>query len=304
MTSSTGTTASARAAFTALVDYAGLFPPAELAPADARREYAAAREGPHAWMLGRYIVTAALAADAAADALRLSVIVDPDAAAFAHVAELRRSGAALEALEIPLAKSVSPMREQLSAAEILDAVGAIDADLTTTGLRDLPAYLEIPNASPWRERLGETLSALARFGLRGKFRCGGITAGAFPSVDDVARFIEEACGANVAFKTTAGLHHPVRHVDPATGFTMHGFLNVLAAAAFAGRVDRATLTRIVAEEEAGAFEFDAGGFAWREQRIAAPALARTRADRFVGYGSCSFTEPVEDLIALRILPPR
>ncbi len=304
MTASTETAASARAAFAALIDYAGLFPPAELAPADARREYAAAREGPHAWMLGRYIAPAGLAADAAAGGLPLSVIVDPDAAALERVMELRRSGAAVEAVEIPLGKSISAMRERLSPAEILDAVGAIEADLTTIGLRDLPAYLEIPNASPWRERLGETFDALARFGLRAKVRCGGITADAFPSVPDVARFIEEAYRANVAFKATAGLHHPVRHVDPATGLTMHGFLNVFAAAAFAGTADSSTMTNIVAEEEAAAFEFDGNGFVWRDLRIDVPEVANVRAERFVGYGSCSFTEPVDDLIALRMLSPQ
>ena len=42
-----------------LIDYAGLFPPASLDMADAVRNYAAYREGEHAWALGRFVVPAA-----------------------------------------------------------------------------------------------------------------------------------------------------------------------------------------------------------------------------------------------------
>jgi hypothetical protein len=98
------------------------------------------------------------------------------------------------------------------------------------------------------------------------------------------------------------LHHPVRHVDAATGFTMHGFLNILAAAALAPRLDTAALARVVAEEDATAFTFDDASFSWRDQRIGVDELERTRRQAFVAYGSCSFAEPIEDLCALGVLP--
>jgi len=50
---------SAKALFTGLIDYAGLFPPAALPMADAVRNYDAYRRGEHAWMLGRFVVPAA-----------------------------------------------------------------------------------------------------------------------------------------------------------------------------------------------------------------------------------------------------
>ena len=50
--------ASATALLTGVVDYAGLFPPAALAMADAVAEYHAARADGHAWMLGRFVVPA------------------------------------------------------------------------------------------------------------------------------------------------------------------------------------------------------------------------------------------------------
>jgi len=295
-------TPSLRAAFAALVDYAGLFPPAELPLAQAQDEYRAARQGSYAWMLGRFIIPAQLlgALTRPFDA-PLSVIVDPNAEAFEDVAEHRQRGARIEALEIPLQKSISVYREQLSADEVLDVVGAIEADLVVTELRDLPAFVEVPRTAPWSTVLAETMNALARFGLAGKIRCGGLTPQAFPSVGEVAGFIAAARDAGLPFKATAGLHHPVRHIDLATGFTMHGFLNLIAATALAPHVELRTLREIVGEERPEAFAFNETGLSWRDRRVAAAELQRMRNEAFAAYGSCSFAEPVEDLIALDML---
>ena len=58
--------ASARALMAGAVDYAGLFPPAQLPLADALAEYRRALAGADAWMLGRFIVPA----------VQLSVLAD------------------------------------------------------------------------------------------------------------------------------------------------------------------------------------------------------------------------------------
>jgi hypothetical protein len=135
-----------------------------------------------------------------------------------------------------------------------------------------------------------------------KIRCGGLTASAFPSVEELAAFVASAHAHGVAFKATAGLHHPVRHVDATTGFTMHGFLNLLAAAALAPVCEAEELAKVIGEEDAGAFRFDAVSLSWRERRIDVTVLEQTRRCAFVGYGSCSFAEPVADLTALGVLP--
>ena len=91
------------------------------------------------------------------------------------------------------------------------------------------------------------------------------------------------------FKATAGLHHAVA----APG--RHGFLNLLAAAAF-GDEERA-----LAEEDSAAFGLGDGRFAWRGHEADAAEIARVRRDVFVSFGSCSVAEPVEDLEALGLL---
>jgi hypothetical protein len=306
MTTSLALRRSAHAAFKCLVDYAGLFPPAALGMSAALDEYAAAREGPHAWMLGRFIVpfsrieemgqrrrefplsvlvNVALPADA--DSGRWVELVGEGLAAAARE---RESGARIEALEV----SIPPPRWQ---RETIDApLAQLGALLERENVRELTTYAELPPGA-----LPTAAAKRARLGV--KLRCGGLDAAAFPNVETVAAFIAGATEEGLRFKATAGLHHPVRHVDAATGFTMHGFVNLLAAAAFAARADAPTLNAIVAEEDPDAFSFEDATFAWRDLRCDIDDLRAMRRSSFVGYGSCSFAEPVDDLTALGILPP-
>ena len=108
-------------------------------------------------------------------------------------------------------------------------------------------------------------------------------------VRDLAAFVSRCRELGVPFKGTAGLHHPVA----APG--RHGYLNLLAAATFGD--DEAAL----AETDAAAFALDDERFAWRDREAGPEELARVRRDVFVGFGSCSVAEPVDDLRVLGLL---
>jgi len=308
--------AASRAAFARLIDYAGLFPPAELAMDASIEEYAAARHGAVAWMLGRFIVTATRAAEAAAlwetrggtERLGLSVILNSPPDPRSWLGSLQQH---LETVAAPNERSIRlpveaievPLPAPLSARETLEApIAQLRAALDRAGLRDLPAFAELPTGPRWSELLPGAMTALKRARLGAKIRCGGVVAEAFPSVDVVAGFISAAAAEDIAYKATAGLHHPVRHRDDASGFVMHGFLNLLAAAVFAPHVTPDELRRIVAEEDPAAFAFDRSTIRWRDRSAGVADIERMRAHAFVGYGSCSFSEPVEDLTALGMLP--
>jgi hypothetical protein len=73
-----------------------------------------------------------------------------------------------------------------------------------------------------------------------------------------------------------------------------GFLNVLAASVF-GDEERA-----LEEDDAGAFTLD-GTFHWRDREAEADEVSEVRRSLFVSIGSCSFSEPVEELEALGFL---
>jgi hypothetical protein len=119
------------------------------------------------------------------------------------------------------------------------------------------------------------------------------TAG--PSSANVAEFLCAAAALRLPFKATAGLHHPFRS-------TQHGFLNVLAGAAFAwSGMDVATLIRLLDETDPLAFQFRDQELRWRDWRASTTELARARRDFVHSFGSCSFEEPVQDLRALGLL---
>jgi hypothetical protein len=203
----------------------------------------------------------------------------------------------------PAGLVVAALEVRLDVADAAVAqVGRLAAD--RTDLVDdgtLPAaarvHVEVPRppgtaAAGWNA----LLDAVRDNGFRLKFRTGGVTADAFPSEDELARWVLAARDRATPFKCTAGLHHAVRHAAGDTGFEHHGYLNVLLAAtraASGGGPDevRSALAerdpRVVAEQVSGAGE---------------PALLAGRA-LFTSYGSCSVLEPLHDLVALGLLPP-
>lgn len=283
-----------RAALARIVDYAGLFPPAALTMERSVEEYKSERRGRRSWMLGRFVVPASrlaeletvLADQGAADRLPLAVIIDSS--------EPLPAGAHMEP---QTCEAVLRFDREIGA--IRTAVRALERSLSDR-VCGLPVTVEIPPGVP-SALMAEALDALGEARFTAKIRCGGATPEAVPSVETLAAFIDAAANARVAFKATAGLHHPVRRRDARAGTSMHGFLNVLAAACFAGR-DRTTTVQILSEEDGSAFHFDEEAFSWRGYNATAGELAAARRDRFTAFGSCSFSEPVEDLIALGILP--
>ncbi len=314
MTTSAGAAPAVRAAFAQLVDYAGLFPPAKLAMLPALEEYAQARTGPHSWMLGRFITPASRLPElreAFRDTgpLELSFIIDAGndprtwlaavQAAFANLRDIRAEQNRLR-IEV-LETSLPPLATQ---RETYDAsIGQFAAAAKQAGLADLPIFVELPRDARWTNQLQGALFALSRHGMGAKLRCGGPTPETFPSTEDVVRFICTAVQEHqVPLKATAGLHHPVRHFDENIGTTMHGFLNVLAAAAFArSGLDSGGIQRIVACENPAAFRFDENGLWFDRERVGVEDLKQTRERAFISYGSCSFDEPTTDLQALGLL---
>jgi hypothetical protein len=288
------------------IDYAGLFPPAGLDMGAAVDNYHRYRAGDAAWALGRFILPASRLAQfegAAGDRLSgtsagqpclLSVLAGTD-------------------LETELSQVVEfNQRHAKSGAARIDAVEAKatsdDAIQETMHLmpRDLQAYIEIPID---RDPAG-LVAAIGQTGGRAKVRTGGVTKDGFPATSDLLRFLQSCKGARVPFKATAGLHHPLRaeyrltyEPDSPTG-TMFGFLNLFLAATFlADGMDESKAAQVLEEKSPIAFEFDDRGASWRGHRVGQDAIARARKDIIVSFGSCSFTEPIEELQALNLLQP-
>jgi hypothetical protein len=208
---------SRRALLSGLIDYAGLFPPAQLDMAEAVRNFQRYRTGAQSWMLARFVVPEARAGEAPQD-FPLSVI------------------------------SADKKRERAGDVEYLE----------------IPLSGELP-ASP----------------LRAKIRTGGLTPDAYPSAETLAGFLCRAAKARIAFKATAGLHHPLPSPP------MHGFVNVFLAAALAWHgAGEAEVLGALADAE------------WAWHGLTAEQIRSARRGFAISFGSCSFEEPVEDLRGL------
>ena len=287
------------------IDYAGLFPPAELGMAAAVANYAAYRESDAAWALGRFVLPATRLSEfaAAAEGLlpaspappwRLSVLLGADPAADLRAVEefnCRHAGAT----------STSVMVDVIEAkASTADAVASVLDEVPGT----LQAYVEIPIVTDPFLLIAEIASGRGR----AKIRTGGVTPDAFPPTAQVVRFIGACISVGVPFKATAGLHHPLRAEYPLTYAsdsprgTMFGFLNVFLAAAFMVRgLDAITATLLLEESSPDSLRVTDQTVEWRGRRIGATDIEAARGRAIASFGSCSFTEPIGDLVALGFL---
>ncbi|MFB3852549.1 MAG: hypothetical protein ACE148_01855 [Vicinamibacterales bacterium] len=296
-----------RPLFSRLVDYAGLFPPSQLSMQAAVERYSDHRRGGHAWMLNRFIVPVARLAEferalaslppehSDSGPWRISAIGGRGSESDGRVVLdfNRRHGesarpAVIEAIELKVLS-----RQELEPA----------ADLAS---EPLEVYAEVPSATDpeaW-------IAAAADAGLRVKVRTGGVTPEMFPPASDLARFVSACARRRVGFKATAGLHHALRAErrlsdDPsAAKVLMHGFLNLLLAASFAYICGISTeqVEKVLEERSMSAFEFREDGVEWRGARVTRADFAAVRHSFAIACGSCSFSQPIEELSELGLLP--
>ena len=108
----------------------------------------------------------------------------------------------------------------------------------------------------------------------------------------------------IFLKATAGLHHPVRAEQASVGAKQFGFLNVFVGACLAWWDDEVTpelLERILEARTLDGFVFEPERLGFDGHLLTCEHVEQAR-ERFChGYGSCSFVEPLEDLVELNLL---
>lgn len=302
---------SSRALLGGLIDYAGLFPPAGLDMAHAVAEFRQARTGSNGWIVRRFLCPASrleeLAADLAATMTAgevfwsVGLIVDGNlgasiAAGQAFEAEMA-PGASISAVEVRLA----PVVAALDAGAPGVAVDAIADAVATLGDATM-AYIEVDLHGDPTADVAAIADAASRGRLvAGKVRCGGTTAEAIPTPQLLADVLLAAAAVSLPLKATAGLHHPVRRHDAALDADMHGFLNLAVAQHLASRSGtRSEVVAALVATDPAEFEFGAARLVWRGHEISLRALQDQRVSGLHGFGSCSFEEPIEDLLVMGV----
>ncbi len=289
-----------------VVDYAGLFPPAALDMPAATKSYAQYLQDPNRRVLGRFVIpvmrlrefdeaaSALLHRGATSEPWRLSALPGPDITAdidlalkfnCRHWSESEIGHAVIDALEIK--------------ASVPDEIHAAASVMP----RQLTPFFEIPITSDPLV----LVNAIKRSGAFAKARTGGVTPGSFPRAEDVARFMIRCRDAQVAFKLTAGLHHPLRaeypltYADDAPRGTMFGYLNMFLGAALAWNgADESIVLAALTSTSVQDFAFSDESIIFAGRTLSVDSIRDARDNFVLSFGSCSFREPVDDLAALSI----
>ena len=284
------------------IDYAGLFPPAEVDMRTALENYARYSSGPSSWALGRFILPVSRLDEFAVHvpgtplrpidspwrlAALMGTNIEADVDAI-HEFNRRYSsgGVSIDSVEVKAS----------SEADIGEIIAGVPSTLQT--------YIEVP-VEPDPSNL---IRSIGQGGRRAKVRTGGVTQDVFPRGPDLLRFVRATIDHAVPFKATAGLHHPLRatyrltYAENSPMGRMFGFLNLmLAVAFFRSGMNESDVLRVLEEDDPAAFQPDDFGIGWRGARVDIRALSDARRLGMVSFGSCSFTEPIEDLQSLHLL---
>jgi hypothetical protein len=284
------------------IDYAGLFPPAALSMPEAVINYATYRTSNYSWLLGRFVVTDSRLAEFYENAQdfisrddeppwRVSVVAGGDVdETLRMIDDFNSANAPAIICDTVEIRAHSPAAVESAKDRLPDGVAA---------------YFEVPLDSS----MPDLIATLSLTGQRAKIRTGGVTPDAFPQAADVIRFVRTCLAANILFKATAGLHHPIRCFQPLTyesnapEGTMHGFLNLFLMTGFAREGYRPSLLNELMEEEfEEVFRFDDQAVIWRDDfSLYLWQIERLRSHGIQSFGSCSFEEPVADLRKLGVL---
>ncbi|MDX1618018.1 MAG: hypothetical protein R3224_04485 [Balneolaceae bacterium] len=308
-----------------IIDYAGLFPPADLPMEASIRNYAEYRNTDDAWMLSRFIIpwdrltelknyreelneegppydfsVLGSKKDTVPDFLLMMEALS-ESLRIVHEEHGRRMTTGMLEIKLPDEAAFSHNEELIR--EVMDeTAGRLnEASPTVPGWVFYESYFE----KSWKKDIEAAVEAIIQHNEKGsgdpkaglKIRCGGVRAEQFPTLEQLSYTLITARDSGVPVKCTAGLHHPVRIYHDSVQTKMHGFLNVFGGGMLAHvhGLGSDELTEILREEDPEAFAFTGEGFSWGERSVPTEEIRRLRSHALISFGSCSFDEPREDL---------
>jgi hypothetical protein len=313
-----------------ILDYEGLFPPAELSLSQALHNYADYRTEPEAWLLSRFVLPVRQLPDlppyrgllSKGAPYRFSVLGTGGDAPDTFLDRFARDLDVIDAfdaefggrsqvdrMEVPLPRSL--VGADRSALESF--FSSVDRRLVQTGTAKLDLFFRVPARPASAEGLPALCAAVAEHNSRQalparsemglKLRCGGGTPSDVPSVRQVAALIVACRDAGVAFKATSGLQRPVRHYDDGLDTEMHGFLNLFGGAVLAAehQLDQDVVETILREETSNNFRFEKEAFSWRNLGVSLEGIRHARETLALSFGSCSFEDPIDNLRDIDLL---
>ncbi len=289
-----------------IIDYAGLYPPASLNMQDMVSAWVRGLSSEQDWMLGRvivpvdrldefenisesliprgdeeepWVISALLSASAETSleeqAGRIGIFNER------HAGE-GNGGAVIDVVEVPGSDAVS-----------------IDVMIDQLPEEVFP-FFELPVDGDIRGMLAVLVGSDAG----AKIRTGGMKPELYPTTEQLSNFILQCSLADVPFKATAGLHHPLLNHNDDIGVMQFGFLNVFLASllASAGEESVDVIESMLTRSDLAGIEFGNEGIVVDGSMLGLDVIEDARIAFSLSFGSCSIDEPIEDLVGLGLLP--
>lgn len=299
-----------RALMHGVIDFAGLFPPAQLDMPKTVAAYARHRSGDDRWALGKLVVPVKRlgeferCADGLLPADERDDSEDPwPLTVLSEAVGDESFEEELNAIERFNKRHAEPGAGRAIIESI--EIKAKGANIIDGALELMPESLFPWFELPWQQDIRGMVAALSEMESGAKVRTGGTTADAHPTPLALARFLAACHAADVPFKATAGLHHPFRHLAQSVGCEQFGFVNVFLGGALLhhGAVEQEELEMLLSDGDRRNFEFTPTTISWKGRTLSLGQLREAREKFATTFGSCSFDEPMDDLRSLNLLPP-
>jgi hypothetical protein len=267
--------------FAGLVDDASVLPPGSTRAGAAAFTFGKHLTSWYAELLGVLLVPSGLLElDDLAAGQPVGVVNDgPIAALPASLDRLRATGVVVRQVEAAVARRGEDPQPGLAELRALAAT------------QNLEVYAEIPLSWGLLGALDTVAEARAEGErIAAKFRVGGLAAELFPTPVELAAVLCACRDRQLPFKVAAGLRHALRQTDPETGFSHHGFLNVLVASlAAADGAEVADIAEVLA--------------ATHPLPLVEPARAARDEPRplWAGFGVTEVMEPLTELVRLGLI---
>jgi len=306
-----------------MIDYAGIFPPANLELAQAFHNFLFYRQGEYKWMLNKFIIPAKKLEDLSTlvkeikidtpvplsiigsggdTILRFSESLSIDAKKISGFMNQNCNLFSADVFEVMLPKEITDQEE---ADDMLDLMISVSGELDKVYGKEVPVFYEALLDEKYEETILKVVENIASLNNKCgyKLRTGGTDAASFPASEQIAFAIMTCAEFNVSIKCTAGLHHPIRHFNDGVNSYMHGFFNVFAAGilAYTSNLDEMEILEILNDEDPDEFMFEDNGMEWNEVEATNEEIHEARVNLITSFGSCSFEEPVDDLKVMELI---
>ena len=306
-----------------IIDYAGMYPPANLDIESAFNNYLEYKNDNYNWILGKFVISARKLISLSIlnenlpvhDLIELTILLTNENLFNEYFTSLNNDINNIKKFELDDFKINTfelKLPLELNVVDKFDKIPEF-IDKTYDSISNaiiFPAkiFFELSINEEWKYLIPIFAENLAEFRNNNydvgfKLRTGGISADLFPTAEQVSLAVYSCNDNKIPFKATAGLHHPFRQFDKGLNELTYGFINVFGAGIIAHvhNLPKEILTEIIREDNPKNFILDNDSFRWKNYSVKTGEIENARNNLMISFGSCNFKEPIEDLQKINLL---